>query len=116
MTRSDLQDWRKRVPFFIFGICVLPWFLFRSVTHEDVKFFYEILAPAIALIAAFFYVGLDIRGDRWSREVETLGLQDSYPRPEDFAYAHRPAEGSGVTGCPKHSGGELNVQSAARDE
>jgi hypothetical protein len=50
MTLRDLQTWRKRVPFFIFGLCVLPWFLFRSNGFAEVDLAVKIIVPGLALI------------------------------------------------------------------
>jgi hypothetical protein len=70
MTHSDLETWRKRIPFFIVALCVLPYILIRSSSLEQAKLVYELIIPALALVAAFFYVGLDIRAQFWKREID----------------------------------------------
>lgn len=69
MTHAELDKWRKYVPFLIFGFCILPWFLVRSKSLADAKVANEIIVPILALTAAFFYVGFDIRRSRWKAEV-----------------------------------------------
>lgn len=68
MTLSDLQKWRKIVPFGIFTACFLPWFLFHSKSLTEADLQTRIIVPALAEIAAFFYVVLDLRGPWWRRE------------------------------------------------
>lgn len=70
MTHSDLDKSRKYVPFAIFALCLLPWFVIRSGNLADAKLANEIVAPAFALVAAFFYVGSDFRRSRWKREID----------------------------------------------
>ncbi len=69
MTYSELDKWRKIVPFFIFGMCLLPWFLVTSESLADVKAKNELIVPICAAIAAFFYVGFNIRDVCWKGEV-----------------------------------------------
>jgi hypothetical protein len=76
MTLSELGYWRKGAPFFIFGLCILPWFVVSSKNLEEVKLLSEIVVPSIALVAAFFYVGADLGRSRWKAEVNKyVGVQ-----------------------------------------
>jgi hypothetical protein len=61
MTLSDLNAWRKRVPWFIFALCVLPWFWIKSKSLDETKLYSETIVPVAALIATYFYVGSDFR-------------------------------------------------------
>ncbi len=70
MTHSELDKWRKYVPFAIFGLCILPWFLVRYKTLAEVKLANELIAPILAVILAFFYVGFDFRRPHWRSEIE----------------------------------------------
>lgn len=76
MTHSDLEASRKRIPFFIVAFCLLPWFLMRSDNLAQAKLANELIVPGLAVLAAFFYVGLDLRGPHWKWEIDThLGKQ-----------------------------------------
>jgi hypothetical protein len=76
MTHSDLDKWRKYVPFVIFGLCILPWFVVRSKNLADIKLANELIVPVLALVAAFFYVGFDLRRSRWKAEIDAhIGKQ-----------------------------------------
>jgi hypothetical protein len=57
MTKSELDSWRKRVPFVICGLGLLPVMILGTGDPTKVK----LLAPAIAMVFAFFYVGADLR-------------------------------------------------------
>jgi Flp pilus assembly protein TadB len=70
MTRSDLFTWRKRAPVFIFGVCLLPWVVLNAKNLDEAKLLSELVLPVIAVIAGFFYVGLDISRSRWKSEQE----------------------------------------------
>jgi Flp pilus assembly protein TadB len=70
MTKSDLFTWRKRAPVFIFGACLLPWFVSNAKNLEEAKLISELLLPIVAVIAGFFYVGLDVSRSRWKSEQE----------------------------------------------
>ena len=70
MTLSDLQAWRKRVPFFILAACLLPMFLVKSKNLADADLAVKVVGPALALIGTFFYVSLDMRKPRWKRELD----------------------------------------------
>jgi hypothetical protein len=70
MTHAELDKWRKYVPFALFGLCIFPWFLFRSKSLAEAKLANELIVPILAMVAAFFYVGLDLRRPYWKREVE----------------------------------------------
>src|SRR5271157_433528 len=87
MTHSDLDKWRKYVPFAIIASCILPWFWVRSGSLADAKLANEIVVPAVALVAAFFYVGSDFRRSCWKREIDAHvgkqirdGLLDLIPK------------------------------------
>ncbi len=87
MTLNDLQQWRKRAPFFIFVSCVLPWFLVRYKTLAEVDLPSKIIVPLIGLLGAFLYVSLDFREARWKREIDAFvgkqiraGLLNMVPR------------------------------------
>lgn len=76
MTLNDLQQWRKKVPYFIAVACVLPWFLFRSKSLADAATPVQLLVPTVALLIAFLYVNLKVRDPMWKREKETyVGTQ-----------------------------------------
>jgi hypothetical protein len=76
MTLSDLQQWRKRVPFVVLGLCALPWFLLTSNGLAEVDLPMKIIVPGLALVGTFFYVGLGAREARWKREIDThVGAQ-----------------------------------------
>jgi hypothetical protein len=70
MTKSDLFTWRKRAPVFIFGVCLLPWVVLNAKNLDEAKLLSELLLPIIAVIAGFFYVGLDFSRSRWKSEQE----------------------------------------------
>jgi hypothetical protein len=70
MTLSELGKWRKAVPLFLFGFCILPWFLLRSKSLADAKLSNEIVVPSVATFAAFFYVAFDLRRPLWTREMD----------------------------------------------
>lgn len=71
MTLNDLQQWRKKVPYFIAVACVIPWFLFRSKSLADATAPIQVLVPTVALVIAFLYVNLKLREPMWRREKET---------------------------------------------
>lgn len=86
MTLGDLQSWRKKVPFFIFTFCLLPWFVIKSPALAQAEAPLKIIVPVLAELAAYFYVTLDLRRPRWKREVDTYvgsqirtGLLDMLP-------------------------------------
>jgi hypothetical protein len=70
MTLSELGKWRKTVPFFLFGFCILPWFLLRSKSLADAKLSNEIVVPSVATLGAFFYIAFDLRRPLWKREMD----------------------------------------------
>jgi len=70
MTHGDLDTWRKRVPWFIFFLCVLPWFWINSKSLEEAKVRIEIFVPIAAMVATYFYVGSDFRRSRWKKEID----------------------------------------------
>ena len=70
MTLSDLNTWRKRVPWFIFALCVLPWFWIKSKSLDETKLYSETIVPVAALIATYFYVGSDFRRSLWKKEID----------------------------------------------
>jgi hypothetical protein len=70
MTHSDLDKSRKYVPLVIFGLRILPWFIVRSKNLTDVKLANELIVPALALVAAYFCVGSDLRRSRWKAEID----------------------------------------------
>jgi hypothetical protein len=76
MTLSELETWRKRVPWFIFSLCVLPWFFINSQNFAEAKLYSETLVPIAALVATYFYTGSDFRRSMWKREIdEHVGKQ-----------------------------------------
>ncbi|MDX2154835.1 MAG: hypothetical protein SFV54_29095 [Bryobacteraceae bacterium] len=72
MTLNDLQQWRKKVPYFIAAACILPSVLFRSRSIADAATPVQVLVPAVALLIAFLYVNLKLREPMWRREKETF--------------------------------------------
>jgi hypothetical protein len=70
MTLNDLQQWRKKVPYFIAAACVVPWFLLRSKSLADAATPIQVLVPTVALLIAFLYVNLKLREVMWKREKE----------------------------------------------
>ncbi len=70
MTLGDLEAWRKRVPWFIFTLCVLPWFWIKSKSLDETKLYSETIVPVTALIATYFYVGSDFRRSLWKKEID----------------------------------------------
>ncbi|HEX4168193.1 MAG TPA: hypothetical protein VHZ55_22220 [Bryobacteraceae bacterium] len=76
MTLNDLQQWRKKVPYFIAAACVVPWFLFRSKSLADAVMPIQVLVPTVAVLIAFLYVNLKLREPMWKREKQTyVGTQ-----------------------------------------
>jgi Alpha/beta hydrolase family len=76
MTLSQLQLWRKAVPFFITFFCLLPWFLVRQDSFTQAQMPYTITVLAVGLVAPFLYVVLKLRDPRWKREMaEYVGAQ-----------------------------------------
>ena len=65
MTLSDLQKWRKAMPFIIAVLCVLPWIVFRFQSLGA-----SIVVLIVAVATGFFYVTLKIREPRWKLEME----------------------------------------------
>lgn len=55
---------------FIFGVCLLPWVVLNAKNLDEAKLLSELVLPVIAVIAGFFYVGLDISRSRWKSEQE----------------------------------------------
>jgi len=70
MSSDDLDKYRKYAPFFIFELCAAPWFLVNSKSLADAKTASDVLAPIIAAVAAFFYVGLGLGRRVWTREID----------------------------------------------
>jgi hypothetical protein len=70
MTLSDLNAWRKRVPWFIFALCILPWFWIKSKSLGETKLYSETIVPVAAVVATYFYVGSDFRRSLWKREID----------------------------------------------
>lgn len=70
MTLSELEAWRKRVPWFIISLCILPWFVSNSKDLAQAKLYSETLVPIAALVATFFYSGSDFRRSLWKREID----------------------------------------------
>ncbi len=96
MTHSELEKWRKYVPVLIVGLCLLPWFLIRSKSLSEAKTANELIIPVLAVLAAFFYVGLNLRGPHWKREIDThvgeqirAALLDVVPRDLEVTEAER---------------------------
>lgn len=96
MTLADLQVWRKRVPFFVFSACLLPWFLVRSKSLAEAELPNKIIVPTLALLGAFFYVSLDLRRSRWKREIDMYvgkqiraGLLNMVPKNLDVTESER---------------------------
>jgi hypothetical protein len=76
MTLSELQAWRKKAPWFVSILCVLPWLLFRTHPFSGPRLTGTSFALAVALITPISYVILDLRERRWSREMaEHVGAQ-----------------------------------------
>lgn len=69
MSKDDLDKYRKLAPFVIFELSAATWFLVSSKSLADAKTASELLAPVIAAIAAFFYVGLGLGRRVWAREI-----------------------------------------------
>jgi hypothetical protein len=70
MTHGELDAWRKRVPWFIFALCILPWFFIKSTTLAEAKLYSETVVPIVAIIATYFYVGSDFRRRLWKKEID----------------------------------------------
>jgi hypothetical protein len=70
MTLSELGAWRKRVPWFIFSLCVLPWIFIKSKNIAEAKLYSETVVPIAALIATYFYTGSDFRKSMWKSEID----------------------------------------------
>ncbi|MGH9689779.1 MAG: hypothetical protein ACRD4C_01510 [Candidatus Acidiferrales bacterium] len=64
MTLSDLNAWRKRAPWFIFIVCLLPWFWIKSKSPD------KTIVSVAALILTYFYVGADFRSSMWEKELD----------------------------------------------
>jgi hypothetical protein len=76
MTLGDLSAWRKRVPWVIFTLCVIPWFWIKSNSLDETKLYGETIVPVVALIVTYFYVGSDFRRTLWKKEInEHVGEQ-----------------------------------------
>jgi hypothetical protein len=71
MSLNELERWRKKVPWYIFTACVVPWFFVKFKNGEQFKLYYDTLVPLIATVLGFFYVGLNLRGILWEFEMET---------------------------------------------
>jgi hypothetical protein len=94
MTLGELQSWRKRVPWFIFSLCVLPWFFISSKSLADAELYSKTLVPIAALLGAYFYTGSDFRRSLWKREKDAhVGkqIQDALLSmvPKDLAITER---------------------------
>ena len=70
MTKSELDTWRKRAPWFIFTIGLAPYFIITAKDFEAAKRLTELIVPFIAAVATYFYVGLGIRSSMWKREMD----------------------------------------------
>lgn len=70
MTLSDLQARRKRVPFVIIGLCILPYFWIESGSVQETELYGKTVVAAAAFVATFLYVGVDLRRPRWKKENE----------------------------------------------
>ncbi len=68
MTKSELDKYRKIAPAAISGLCILPWYLVRSSSLADAKLANDFIVPALAIVLAFLYVGLNIRKPWWNKE------------------------------------------------
>jgi hypothetical protein len=68
VTLSELKRHRVLVPFGIFQICAVPLGFFTK--DEPFGLIGFSLTQSLALVATFFYVGLDVRGWFWRREID----------------------------------------------
>jgi hypothetical protein len=76
MTHNDLDRWRKYVPFALFSFSILLWLVITSRSLAETKLATEVIVPILAIIAAFFYVGFNVRGLLWRSEIdEHVGKQ-----------------------------------------
>ncbi len=70
MTKSELDSWRKRAPWFIFTIGLSLYFIVvNGASLESAKSKNDLLGAVIAATTTFFYVGLGIRNYLWKREM-----------------------------------------------
>jgi hypothetical protein len=72
MTLADLDRFRSRAPFVITVTCCLPAIFIGVPRLSDVQLINGLLAPAIAIIIAALYVGLDIRNPLWLYETSSI--------------------------------------------
>src|SRR5437868_869735 len=70
MTKSELDTWRKRAPWFIFTIGLAPYFVVTAKDFEAAKLLTELIVSFIAAVATYFYVGIGIRSSMWKREMD----------------------------------------------
>jgi pimeloyl-ACP methyl ester carboxylesterase len=76
MTLSELQAWRKKVPWLVSLLCAVPWLLLRTHPFSGSRLTGTLFALTVALITPIAYVLLDLRERRWSRENdEHVGAQ-----------------------------------------
>jgi len=71
MTYADLTKWRLMAPFAIAGAIFLPYLLVTIPKVADIVAINQLVVPLIALLIAGVYVGLDVRGSFWKREIRT---------------------------------------------
>lgn len=69
MTKSELDTWRKRSPWYIFTTGLALYFVVTAKNFETAKLLNELIVPIIAAVATYFYVGLGIRKYAWDREM-----------------------------------------------
>jgi hypothetical protein len=70
MTLSELQSGRRVSPWVISLLCIAPWF---AVRQEDLSLARGVVTLALVgfgVVTAYFYGALDVRGPRWSREMD----------------------------------------------
>jgi hypothetical protein len=70
MTHGELKKARRYAPFILFQACFLPLTLKVSKDIEQAKFLNQFIVPVLALLAAFVYVGLDLRSGYWEEELD----------------------------------------------
>ena len=68
MTLSELQLWRKKIPFLLAIVCALPWLLVRPDAFSQAQIPSAVLILAFGLAVGFFYVTLKLRETSWKRE------------------------------------------------
>lgn len=72
MTASELTNRRRKAASYVFGVCLVPWVILNAKDLEHAKLLTELFVPVLGVIAAFFYVGIDMGRANWDRE------QDAY--------------------------------------